>query len=180
MVLDQIDGIIRNVREHADEMNRRWGFNRLPHLVSLDLMERFKRQKAAWELACFECCGSLMPSDLERMQRIGEAMKRAYAALDAEALQLGKTPAPPGAWGFELKNGTPITLVRSRSELGNVETAPGGQVWCLEEIGEIITRFPELIAAKDAFPEAEIIQIAPSNEARELVDDCLEQIPFGG
>lgn len=180
MVLDQIDAIIRNVTEHANEMNRRWGFNRLPHLVSLELLGRFKQQKESWERACFECCGSLMPADLDRIRPIGEAMKRAYAALEAEAIAQGKSPAPPETWGFELKNGTPVTLVRARSEMGNVEPTPGGQVWCLEEIGEIITKLPELLATKDAFPQAEVIKLSPSSEARDLVDDCLEDIPFGG
>ena len=180
MILDQIDGVIRNVTEHANAMNHRWGFNRLPHLVSLDLLERFKRQKQKWELACFECCGSLEPSDLDRIKAQGEAMKRGYAALEAAAIALGHAPAPPGQWGFELKDGTPIVLVRSRSEMGNVDRSHGAQVWCLEEIGEIITKFPELVLSKDQFPEAEIIKLAPSSEARELVDDCLEDIPFGG
>jgi hypothetical protein len=180
MVIEQIDAVIRNVTEHANEVNKRWGFNRLPHLVSLDLLERFKRQKQKWELACFECCASLMPQDLERIKTQGEAMKRGYAALEAEAVAQGKSPAPPGQWGFELKDGTPIVLVRSRSEMGNVERAPGAQVWCLEEIGEIISRFPELVLSKDAFPDAEIIKLTPDHEARELVDDILEDIPFGG
>ena len=180
MLLDQIDGVIRNVTEHANEMNRRWGFNRLPHIVSLDQMERFKRQKQKWELACFECCTFPTPADFDRVKRQGEAMKRGYAALDAEAMALGRTPAPPGQWGFELKDGTPIILVRSRSEMGNVDRPHGAQVWCLEEIGEIITKFPELVLTKDQFPEAEVIKMTPSHEVRELVDDCLADIPFGG
>jgi FixJ family two-component response regulator len=33
-VATEMNNIIRTVTEHANEMNRRWGFNRLPHLVS--------------------------------------------------------------------------------------------------------------------------------------------------
>lgn len=178
-VATQIGDIIANVTEHANEMNRRWGFNRLPHIVSLDLMEKFKRQKFKWQKACMECVGSHMPRDLEEVRKHGEAMKRAYAALDAEALALGKSPAPPGQWEFALADGTPVVLVRTRAEMGSVTREPAAQVWCLEEIGEIITRFPELVAAKHAFPEAEIIRLAPGPEERELVDDMLEDIPFG-
>jgi hypothetical protein len=180
MIANEMGDIIANVTEHANEMNRRWGFNRLPHIVSLDLMRRFKEQQRKWQLACFECCGSMLPADLDRVRKHGEAMKRAYGALEAEALALGKSPTPPGQWEFELKNGTPVVLVRTRAELGSVTRDPPAQVWCLEEIGEIITKFPELLAGKELFPGAEIIQIAPSAEVRELVDDILSDIPFGG
>lgn len=180
MVAKEVADIIANVTEHANEMNRRWGFNRLPHIVSLELTQRFMRQKQKWQLACFECCGSSLPADLERVKAQGEAMKRAYVALDAEALALGKSPAPPGQWEFELKDGTAVVLVRTRAEMGNVTREPAAQVWCLEEIGEIITKFPELVLGKELFPEMEIIRLAPGHEERELVDDLLSDIPFGG
>jgi hypothetical protein len=57
---------------------------------------------------------------------------QAYAALDAEALALGKSPAPPGHWEFELKDGTAVVLVRTRAEMGNVTREPGwldGEWW---------------------------------------------------
>jgi hypothetical protein len=179
MVGLEMGDIIANVTEHANEMNRRWGFNRLPHLVSIDLMRRFMEQKRKWQEACFDCAGSCLPQDIERVRKHGEAMKRAYGALETEALALGKSPAPPGQWEFELQDGTPIELVRTRAELGNVQREPAAQVWCLEEIGEIITRFPVLALAKDKFPDAEIIKLSPGKEERQMVDDLLEDIPFG-
>lgn len=169
--------VIRTVDEHAREMNRRWGFNRLPHIVPIEWTERFKSQKHKWEAACFECCGSMLPDDLERVRRHGEAMIRAYEKLEEIALASGKAPAPPGTWEFELTDGTPIVLVRDRAEMAQAERK-GAQVWCLEEIGEIIKRFPELVLTKDAFPEAELLQLRTSAEVRELVDDCLEAIPW--
>ena len=179
MVGVEMGDIIANVTEHANEMNRRWGFNRLPYIVGLDLMEKFKRQKFKWQKACMECVASTLHADLIEVKKHGEAMIRAYEALEREALALGKHPAPPGQWEFALANGTPIVLVRTRAEMGNVKREPQAQVWCLEEIGEIITKFPELVAAKDIFPDAEVIRLAPGPEERELVDDLLEDIPFG-
>ena len=180
MVAMQMGDIIANVTAHANEMNRRWGFNRLPWIVSFDLMERFKRQSAKWELACFECAGSMLPADLQRVRSHGEAMKRAYDAMEAEALATGKTPAPPGTWEFELSDGTPVVLVRTTAEMGNAERAPQAQVWSLEEIARIIEKFPELVLCKDQFPQAEVIRMAPRPEIAGLIDDALEDIPFGG
>ena len=179
MVANAMGDIITTVTQHANEMNRRWGFNRLPHIVSIELMQKFKAQKFKWEAACFDCAGSCLPADIARVKAHGEAMIRAYAALEREALAAGKHPAPPGQWEFELPDGTPVVLVRTRDEMGNVTREPKAQVWCLEEIGAIIKKFPELVLAKDAFPDAEIIRLAPGERERELVDDMLEDIPFG-
>lgn len=177
-VATKIGNIIANVTEHANIMNRRWGFNRLPHIVSIDLMERFKVQQFKWQSACMECIGSCLPADIERVTAHGEAMIRGYDMLDKQALALGKSPTPPGQWEFELADGTPIVLVRTRAEMGNVDREPFAQVWCLEEIGEIISRFPELVLTKDKFPEMEIIRMTPSTSLRKAVDDALNDIPF--
>lgn len=178
MVIGSMVDIIRTVDEHARELNRRWGFNRLPHIVPIEWTERFVTQKRKWELACFECAGSPTPDDLARVRKHGEAMLRAFDKLEEVALATGRSPTPPGSWEFELPNGTSVALVRERAELGQVERPSGGQVWCLEEIAEIVTRFPELLAAKDHFPDAEIIQLRTSTRTRELVDDELAGVPF--
>src|SRR6478735_6061022 len=93
--------IIRTVDEHARELNRRWGFNRLPHIVPIEWTERFSAQKFKWERACFECTGSPMPEHLARVRQHGEAMLRAFDKLEELALAAGKSPAPPGTWEFE-------------------------------------------------------------------------------
>lgn len=180
MVVSQMAGVIDNVREHANTMNRRWGFNRLPHLVGVPLMQAFKRQKQKWEMACFECAGSSNPVELERVTKHGEAMKRAFTAMEAEAVANGHTPTPPGVWEFELPNGTPVMLTQSKAELSQVDRKRGAQVWSLEEIGNLLSRWPELVLAKEHFPEAEIIKMTPSAELTELVDDAIEDIPFAG
>ena len=178
MVASAIGEIIKTVNEHADEMNRRWGFNRLPHIVPIEWTEKFVEQKRRWETACFECIGSCMPSDQERVRKQGEAMIRAYAKLEELALAAEKTPAPPGVWEFKLKDGRPIVLVRTRAEMAQVRRDPPAQVWCLEEIGEIITKFPELALAKNEFPEAEVVQMRTAPLVIDELNDSLEDIPW--
>ena len=178
MIVQSMGDIIRTVDEHAREMNRRWGFNRLPHIVPVEWTERFVSQKNKWEMACFECVGSPMPEHGERVRKHGEAMIRAFDKMEEIALASGKSPAPPGVWEFETKTGVPIVLVRTRAEMGQIERSPPAQVWCLEEIGEIITRFPELVMAKDAFPEAEVIQMRTSERVHDALNDSLEDIPW--
>lgn len=178
MVSAAIGEIIKTVNAHADEMNRRWGFNRLPHIVPIEWTEKFVEQRRRWELACFECIGSCLPPDQERVRKQGEAMIRAFDKLEELALAAGKTPAPPGVWEFETREGKPIVLVRTRAEMGQVKREPPAQVWCLEEIGEIITKFPMLVLAKDEFPQAEVVQMTTRKPVMDALNDSLEDIPW--
>lgn len=179
MIARAIGEIIKTVDEHARQVNRRWGFNRLPHLVPVEWTEKFVSQKSKWELACFECAGSLKQSDLDRVRKHGDAMLRAYEALERIAIERGYSPTPPTWWEFELKDGTPVILVRDRAELAQVE--PDGrsvQIWSLDEIAEIVAKFPEISRAKDCFPGAEVIQMGTSFKVHDELNDSLDGLPF--
>lgn len=178
-IVSAVSDIIRSVDERAGDCNRRWGTNRLPHLVPLDWLERFRSQKRKWETACFECAGSPLPADLETVRKHGEAMLRAYDRLDALAVEAGYLPTPPEQWQFELKDGTPVLLVRTRAEMGQIDTKGlAAQVWSLEEVSDVIAKFPLLARAKDAFPGAEIIQMRTSLIVVGELNDSLEGLPF--
>jgi hypothetical protein len=177
-ILGAIDQIIRTVDAHAQEMNRRWGHNRLPHVVPIEWTERFVEQKRRWQMACFECVGSLLPADLDRVRVQGDAMLRAYAKLEELALAGGIAPAQPGVWEFELADGQRALLVRTDAEMSQVDRPRDVRVWSLEEIARIIERFPELVLAKQLFPQAEVIQLRTDRKVRELIDDELSEFPF--
>lgn len=171
--------IIATVDQHAREVNRSWGFNRLPHLVPIALAEAFKRQKGKWEMACFECCGSLVPDDLNRVRKHGEAMLRAFEAMELAAIKTGHSNAPPTWWEFELENGTPVLLVRDRAEISQVDA--GGravQIWSLEEVAHIIAKFPQIAASKEMFPGAEVVQLKTSKRTHDALDDKMDGLPF--
>lgn len=176
--LSEMGEIIKTVDEHAREMNRRWGFNRLPHIVPIEWTLRFKSQRDKYAAACFECTGSPLETDISRVRTHGEAMIRAYNKLEEIALASGMSPNPPGVWGFELRDGTPIILVRTTAELAQVEKTPGAQAWSLDEIANILVAYPELAKVKNVFPEAEVIQMRTPLEVRDALDDELTGIPF--
>lgn len=178
MIVGTMAEIIRTVDEHARALNRRWGFNRLPHLVPIEWTERFVAQKRKWEWACFECTGDPRPEALDRVRRHGEAMLRAFDKLEAVARDAGREPMDPAVWDFELTDGTPIRLVHDRAELEQVERPHGGQVWALEEIASIVARFPEIVSVKHQFPKAEVVQMRTSTRVHDALDDTLSDIPF--
>lgn len=178
-ILGSISEIIRTVDEHARDVNRRWGFNRLPHLVPIEWTERFVAQKRKWELACFECVGSLAPEDLDGVRRHGEAMIRAFAALERTAVENGNLPGPAQHWEFQLRDGTPVILVRDRAEMGQVQPDERAvQIWSLEEISDIVAKFPELIRCKDALPGAELVELKTSARVWDKLDDEMAEVPF--
>jgi len=180
-LLNQATDIIKLVDTRAKEVNRRWGHNRLPYLVPLEWMEKFKRQKASWELAAFECTGSPLPADMERMRVQGQAMLRAYDKLEQIATESGRGPRPPEQWEFELKDGTLVILVQDKADMAQVDLhGRFAALWSLEEVAAVIEQFPILSAAKDIFPGAEIMQVevATSRKVKDKLDDELSDIPF--
>jgi len=181
-VYERMADIVRTVDEHARESNRRWGFNRLPHIVPIEWTERFKSQQRKWVGACWECGCDPTEAMLAPVRQHGEAMIRAFDKLEEIALANGKSPAPPGVWEFELADGTPITLVRARAEMAQLERTPPALVWSLDEVAQAIdatrAQFPGVFEAKNAFPDCEILQLRTPVKVRQLIDDELCQIPF--
>ena len=178
-LLDAASAIIKTVDTHARAVNRKWGFNRLPHLVPLDVTERFRTAKKKYELAAFEAIGSLDPVHLDELRKRADVMLRAFSKLEHEAVANGHLPVPPQHWEFELEDGTPVILVRDRCEMDQVK--PDGravQIWSLDEVATVIGKFPELKRAKECFPGAEVIQMRTSKPVKDKLDDELNTLPF--
>ncbi len=172
--------IIDLVDERAADCNRKWGYNRLPLLVPIEWMEKFRSQKRKWEAACFEFAGSPLPDDLEQVRKQGNAMLRAFDKLEALAVEQGHMPTPPAHWEFELNDGTPVILVRERHQIAQVD--PKGrpvQIWALEEVADVIAKFPVMVlGTKSAFPGAELVQCRTSKPLVDALDDSLTDLPF--
>lgn len=179
-LLSSISAIVDAVDERARECNRKWGMNRLPLIVPLEWMERFRSQKHKWQLAVFESAPVPTPDCLARIRKQGEAMLRAFDKLEELAVADGHYPTPPEQWEFELNDGTPVILVRERTELAQVD--PKGrpvQIWALEEVADVIAKFPALVlGTKQAFPGAEIIRTRTDRKVTDALDDALAEIPF--
>ena len=106
-------------------------------------------------------------------------MERAYEALEKAAVAAGNKPGVPETWELTLPDGSLVVLVRDRAEMGQVDTqGRQAQVWALEELGDIITKFPALVLAKEAFPGAVVESIRPDPKAIQLIDDNLAEAPF--
>ena len=171
--------IIATVDERARDCNRRWGFNRLPHLVPIEWLEKFNRQKLKWQQACMDATPFPDEPSMAMVRKQADAMLRAFDKLEDLAGEAGHDLPPLYQWEFELADGTPVILVRDRADLSRVD--PKGracQIWSLDEIVEVIERFPMLAKVKECFPGAEVIQMRTERKVHDALDDSLEGMPF--
>lgn len=169
--LDAIDFVVQAVDQKGREMDRRWGLGRLTALVPLEWTERFRAQKLKFSTAVWE-------RDPDQTRKHGEAMLRAYAKLDELAVAAGASTAPPEQWEIETPQGL-VIVVRELADVSRVDI--GGrqaQVWSLEEVSNVIFAHPLLVAAKNAFPGAEVESVRPARDLRQSLDDDLLGVPM--
>lgn len=168
--LSLIDQIVQSVDQKGREMNDRWGFGRLPLLVPIAMAESFRRQRLKFS-------GAVWEYDLDAVHKHGEAMLRAYAKLDELAVAAGAKPVPPEQWEFDTPDGL-VVLVKDLRDVSRARLdGRQGQVWSLDEVASVIRAHPVLMAAKNAFPGAEVEDIRPPLDLKRSLNDSLEGIP---
>jgi hypothetical protein len=163
--------IINCVDQRGRELDQHWGIGRLPMLPPIEWAERFHAQHKLFNAAVWEF-------DLALVRQHGNAMLRAYDLLDQLAREAKGEPLPVDQWEFETPNGL-VILVRDLRDTGRVQRhGRAAQVWALDEIANVIRCHPNLAAAKDAFPGAQVVSVPPSRTMLEQLDDELADIPF--
>jgi len=151
--------------ETACEMESKWGVDRLRLLVRPELREKFDRQRYLLNQAIWH-------GDLEGVRREAGRMVNAWQALDRAAVAAGKQPLAPTVWEVPLADGSVAAIVPDATH-GRAVNAEGRQVavYTLEEIGRLLTAFPQLAQPKLTFPGATISEIRPRS-----VEDPLNDI----
>jgi len=144
----------RSALDEADalevELELKWGRDRLRLLVPTELREKFDRQRYLTSQARWH-------GQLDDVQREAKRMASAWRALDKAATDSGAAILDPAVWEVTLEDGTVATLVRE-PQLANRVLAEGRRVnvYTLQEIANMISAFPEIIKAKEAFPGAKV------------------------
>lgn len=154
----------------ANEMERKWGVDRLRLLVAPEMRERFDRQRVKLNTA-------IRTGELADVQREAGRMCAAWRALDQAAEQAGASPLNPQVWEVGLEDGTVAAIVRDNTDAHAV-VAQGRavHVWTLEEIARIIHGFPALAKAKIVWPGAHVVSAGQS--IRDPVKDLDDDLPF--
>lgn len=150
--------------ETACEMEAKWGADRLRLLVDASLREKFDRQRYLFNQAIWH-------GELEDVRREAGRMVTAWLALDKAAGAAGKQPLSPLVWEVALAGGRVAAIVPTGHDAKAV-VAEGREVvvYTLEEIGRLLSNYPDIAVAKATFPGATITEI------RRTVDDPLDAI----
>jgi hypothetical protein len=144
--------------ETASEMEAKWGCDRLRLLVSPELREKFDRQRYLLNQAIWH-------GELEEVKREAGRMVAAWLALDRAAASNGAKPLSPQVWEIPLEDGTVAAIVPD-SASAHAVTGEGRKVsvFTLEEIGRLLSSYPDIAKAKLVFPGATITAVSRSVE----------------
>lgn len=137
----------------AAEMEAKWGVGRLRLLVPPDLREKFDRQRYLLNQAVWH-------GDLEAVRRESQRMVKAWLALSATAEAAGKLPLAPQVWEVALADGSVAAIVpdydHARAVVGDGRRVA---VYTLEEIGRVLSAYPQIAAAKIVVPGTELVEV---------------------
>ena len=149
----------------AREMELRWGVERLERLVAPDMGQKFLAQKERFNEAIHK-------NDEPGIRKHGEAMVRAWKALDKIATEQGSQVIDPTLF-WEMRHprvpNVMVRVVRTQEEMP--KDAPGDVAYvALDELIDFVP--PTVIEIKKTFPGARVVDMKPSEK---LPDD---PIPF--
>lgn len=144
------DIAIERLDEVAHQAERRWGIDRLPKLVPVDLAERFYRQKAKLDDAILG--GS--PADQE--YEAGR-MVNAWMALGAAAEAAGAAPASGRYMTAKFADGRLCVVVEDLEAMQvyrQQHDGVGAAVWTVDEIAKVLEGFDLVNRTKHLFEGA--------------------------
>jgi hypothetical protein len=165
-----VDYAIAPFDRAALDMERLWGVDRLPELVTPALAAKYGAAMAHLN----DCINR---GDATEAAAAAANCIKGLAAMDAEARSLGHKPAPAEVWLYEL-DGHRFGIIRETGDWTTLQDShPGLTLYSLREVALALLSYksalPKIEAIKAAFPGAEITAVR-SKLAEELED----LIPF--
>ena len=151
------------------EMDRKWGVDRLPELVSPQTAER-------WGLALANLNAAIAANDPALTTARVAACLRGLAVMDAEAEAAGHKPSDPDIWEYDLDGFRFGVIAEGREWRAAEAKRPGLVIFNMREVAlalkasRVVNAVVE--AAKQNFPGAQIVNIKPTKK------DFDDEIPF--
>jgi hypothetical protein len=150
------------------EMDRKWGVDVLPELVSVE-------SAAKWGKAMAGLNGAIDAQDPDKVKFWVEICLRGLTAMDAEAVSLGRPVSDPMIWEHEYE-GTVYGIIEDGREWpAAYAKRPGIAIHTMREVAVALHEHRNGLvnAAKLAFPGAEVKAI------RRAPQDLEDEIDFG-
>ena len=133
------------------EMDKRWGVDRLPELVSVESAEKWGKAMAGLNAA-------IDAQDPDKVKFWVEVCLRGLAAMDAEAVSLGRHVSDPDIWEYEYEGTTFGIIEDGREWPAAYAKRPGIAIHTMREVAIALHahRNGLVDAVKLAFPGAEV------------------------
>ena len=154
----------------VSDYERRWGCERLPNLVDMELRDRYWKQMDRLNAAI----DATNPVDVEHQVQV---TLRAYAVLEARAKEMGAKELTGMAWTATSHDGAvTVAVVQDVNEIANIKREmPDALVYSVQEVANIVAAWSEknklVDDVKNVFEGAYVSKIT----LKEELDD---EIPF--
>ena len=148
----------------------KWGIDRLPELVSVEMAEK-------WGSAMAKLNAAIAESNPEEVKaRVGVCI-RGLAALEAEATAAGHNPKSPDVWEYEYE-GRVFTILKEGRDHNLIGDLKDRRVYSMREVAIALNALDQgmLKCVKDAFENAEIKNISKIKSEPVVVHD--DDLPF--
>jgi hypothetical protein len=168
----ECDMLLAPLSAETDRMNEKWGIDRLPTLVGIEMAEK-------WGKACAGLIEAVEANDPERTKAWVIVCLRGLKALDHEASLNPANTRLPDIWDCE-HDGERFVLIRDhRHWKMATKLRPASRIYTIGEVSAALkyaqTRVVD--AVKDVFPGSQIAAIRET-DYQPFVDDDLDDI-FG-
>ena len=146
------------------EMDRKWGVDVLPELISVE-------SAAKWGKAVAGLNGAIDAQDPDKVKFWVEVCLRGLAAMDAEAVALGRPVSDPDIWEYEYEGTTFGIIEDGRQWPAAYAKRPGIAIHTMREVAVALHahRNGLVDAIKLSFPGAEVKAVR--RPQAELEDD---------
>lgn len=153
----------------ARAMDRKWGQDRLPELVS-------PATAARWGQAMADLNAALESNNVDLTVQKVNACLRGFAAMDAEATAAGHQPIPPQAQEIDVDGQLCAVLWDDAAWPAYAALRPGVRTYSPREVGLALAHYGQTVAAvKDAFVGAEVVAV---RKPTPLEIELQDSIPF--
>jgi hypothetical protein len=153
------------------EMDKRWGVDRLPELVSVE-------SAAKWGKAMAGLNAAIDAQDPDKVKFWVEICLRGLTAMDAEAVSLGRPVSDPDIWEHEYEGTIYGIIADGREWPAAYAKRPGIAIHTMREVAVALHEHRNGLvnAVKLAFPGAEVKQVRRPKADLEDDFDFLEDL----
>jgi hypothetical protein len=164
--------------ELANQMERRWGVDRLPRLVTPETAARFQH----WA----DKLNAAIEAGADNVTELAGIVERGWRAMDQEATARGSFPLPPACYSVDLRpQGLGIVEIADDQTHATAliwQAKAEGRtvaVWTLAEVATVLALHGVAHKAKEVFPGALVTALpAEHRPGKRRADDLNDEIPF--